>query len=269
MKRKLGFREQSAMCVALGALVIFISFTYFRQIPQIFGMLNFTGVIVALGIPLTIKYQEMRLKRKIEERFPQFLHDLTGAIETGMTLPQAFRAIKHNDYGPLSKYVREMSAKLDWGISFEKVLRDFAEKVGSPVIRRSIEAIIEIHRSGGYIATILEAVAESQTMVERIKKERAASVYSQIINGYVIFFVFLGVMFGMSNFLIPAFQWEVAGGAAGLAEVYSQLFRNLIVIQGAFAGLAIGKMSEGSVFAGIKHSLVLVSIGYTIFTLLG
>ena len=88
-----------------------------------------------------------------------------------------------------------------------------------------------------------------------------------MINGYVIFFVFLGVMFGLSNFLIPAFQWQ--GGATGLGEVYSSIFKNLIVIQGLFAGLAIGKMAEGSIFAGIKHALVLVTVGYTIFTLLG
>ena len=269
MKREFTWKEITLICVAIGACILAISFSYFRGYPQVFGMLNFSAAMIALGLPVLYHYQTLRIRRKIEEAFPQFLHDVTNAIETGMTLPQAFRVVKHNDYGPLSKYVREMAAKLEWGIDFERVLNDFASKVRSPTITRSIRAIIEIHRSGGYIGTILEAVAESQTMIERIKKERAASVYSQMINGYVIFFVFLGVMFGLSNYLVPAFQWEAAGGITGLGELYRQIFRNLIVIQGVFAGLAIGKMSEGSVFAGIKHSLVLVSVGYTIFTLLG
>ncbi len=265
--RKFRWRELTLVCVGAGALILYISFNFFKHIPQVFSMLNLTAALIALGIPLLTRYSVLKTTREIEARFPQFLHDVTSAIDTGMTLPQAFRAVKHNDYGPLSPYVREMSAKLDWGIDFEKVLRDFAQKVHSPTITRSVQAIIEIHRSGGYIGTILEAVAESQTIVERIKKERASSIYAQMINGYVIFFVFLGVMFGMSNFLIPAFRWE--GTPGNLGDVYSQIFRNLIVIQGVFAGLAIGKMAEGSVFAGIKHSLVLVSIGYTVFVLLG
>ncbi len=36
-----------------------------------------------------------------------------------------------------------------------------------------------------------------------------------------------------------------------------------------FAGLATGKMAEGSVIAGVKHSLVLIVIGYSIFSIAG
>jgi len=47
------------------------------------------------------------------------------------------------------------------------------------------------------------------------------------------------------------------------------MFRNLIIIQGSFAGLIVGKMSEGAVIAGVKHSLFMVFIGTIIFTLAG
>jgi len=264
---KLSFKKLSLICIGTGILLIYISFNFFRENSQIFGMLNLSAVIIALGIPLVTKYQQIRTIRNIELQFPNFLRDITQSIETGMTLPQAVRSVKKNDYAELSPYVNSISAKLEWGIDFEKIMEDFAKKVASPTIKRSVKTIIETHRSGGYIGTVLEAVAESQTIIERIKRERASSIYAQMINGYVIFFVFLGVMFGLSNFLIPAFQWQ--GGVTGLAEVYSAIFKNLIVIQGLFAGLAIGKMAEGSIFAGIKHALVLVTVGYTIFTLLG
>lgn len=48
---------------------------------------------------------------------------------------------------------------------------------------------------------------------------------------------------------------------------YPMIFTIFIIIQGFFAGLATGKMSEGSIPAGLKHSVILVFIGYAIFTL--
>lgn len=263
---KIGLREISIACFCIGVAMVYSAFAFFPSSGSTFSALVFMGAMIALGLPLTLRYQKLKDMHAIEEKFPEFLRDVTSTIETGMTLPQAIRTVSRNDYGPLSKYVKEMSAKLDWGIGFEKVLENFSESVGSMPIRRSIKTINETHRSGGYIGTVLEAVAESQTILERIKKERSSSIYAQMINGYVIFFVFLGVMYGLSNFLIPAFQFQ--GGGNGLVEVYNEIFGNLIIIQGLFAGLSIGKMAEGSIFAGVKHALVMVAIGYTLFTFL-
>ncbi len=57
----------------------------------------------------------------------------------------------------------------------------------------------------------------------------------------------------------------MSGGA--VPELFPpEIFINFIVIQGFFAGLATGKMAEGSVIAGVKHSIVLTVIGYSIFS---
>ncbi|UCC91734.1 MAG: hypothetical protein JSV39_00465, partial [Candidatus Aenigmatarchaeota archaeon] len=62
---------------------------------------------------------------------------------------------------------------------------------------------------------------------------------------------------------------ETATTPAMPVELYTQSFINFILIQGFFAGLATGKMAEGSIIAGLKHSIVLIVIGYTIFSFLG
>ena len=46
-----------------------------------------------------------------------------------------------------------------------------------------------------------------------------------------------------------------------LAGFYANIFRILIIIQGFFSGLVIGKLSEGSILSGLKHSIALVIIG--------
>jgi hypothetical protein len=50
-----------------------------------------------------------------------------------------------------------------------------------------------------------------------------------------------------------------------LSGEYKAVFRNLIMLQGIFAGLVIGKMSEGSVAGGVKHSLFLFIVGLLIY----
>lgn len=274
MKKKkkaieINLKTLNLITLPVGALIVLINYYFFWTNPQISMMLNLTATVVVLGIPLIYKYMAIRKIRKLEALFPIFLRDVTENINAGMTLPQAVRATTTNNYNILSSYVEELSAKISWGISFEKVLKDFADRIGSESLKRTVHTIIEAHRSGGTMNTILEAVGESLKELENIKKERTASVYAQMINGYLIYFVFLGVMIGMSAFLLPTFSIEGMEVSIDMAKEFPILFRNLVLIQGIFAGLAIGKMAEGTIFAGVKHSLVLAVFGYSVFILFG
>lgn len=263
------FKELTLITTFTGVALVYLNVRFFANQPQIFSILNLVAVIITLGIPLMSKYSDYKNVKKIEELFPKFLSDVTSNIRSGMTLPQAIRATTSNYYDVLTPHVHQINAKISWGIPLDIVLMDFADRVKSDTLRRTVQTIIEAHRSGGTIDTVLEAVVESVQELEKIKKERSASVYSQMINGYLIYVVFLGVMIGLSTFLIPSFQLQEGGGGTELSALYVELFRNLIVIQGFFAGIAIGKMSEGTVIAGMKHALVLVIFGYTAFVLLG
>ena len=46
----------------------------------------------------------------------------------------------------------------------------------------------------------------------------------------------------------------------------AQPFLFLLIIQGFFAGLVIGKLSEGNVKAGLKHSFILMMLAWLITT---
>lgn len=261
--KPMSLKELSFITLTIGVVILAANFMLFVGQPQLFSAINLVAAIVILGIPLMYKYRDYRRIKVIESMFPKYLQDLSSNLSTGMTLPQAMRAVKSNEYGILNRYVKELEAKVNWGISFEKALEEFARKTGSSAMHRSVQTIIETHRSGGTIDTILDSVASSLQALEKIKKERSSSVYAQMINGYMIYIVFLGVMIGLSTVLVPAFRTE--GAPQQLEAVFKELFRALTVIQGFFAGLAIGKMAEGTLVAGIKHSLVLVVFGYSLF----
>ena len=118
--------------------------------------------------------------------------------------------------------------------------------------------------------------------MKKIKEERKSMIFSQTLQGYIVFFIFIGIMIVLVTYLLPQLDGmggtmlgDISSGGSvfqggELAEIPSQLnydliFTGLILIQGFFAGLLVGKFSEGELKYGIKHSLIMMMGGYLIF----
>src|SRR3989344_9637631 len=232
------------VAVAVGAALLVFNLLFLYEDIRIFSIINMIAVFIIISVPLITKFSVYKKLKIIESAVPKYLRDLAENIDAGMTLSQAVRASSKNDYAALTPYVKEIAAKMSWGIPFEHILIVFAQKTGSPKMMRNIQTIIESYKSGGTISTILNSVAQSLNELENIKKERSASVYSQTVNGYIIYVIFLGVMIGLSRMLTPSFGGDVSafGVSSNLQAIFAEIFRNLILIQGFFAGLAIGKI---------------------------
>jgi flagellar protein FlaJ len=48
---------------------------------------------------------------------------------------------------------------------------------------------------------------------------------------------------------------------------YNRMFFHGALIQGFCSGLIAGVMGEGNVLSGLKHSVIMLTIGYLLFTL--
>jgi len=88
-----------------------------------------------------------------------------------------------------------------------------------------------------------------------------------MMTGYIIFFIFIGILIIFKNYLLEELVGFVSGGTVGvdyesLELIYSNAFQLLIIIEGFFSGLIVGKMAEGSMVAGLKHSFILLLVGY-------
>jgi len=236
------------------------------------------GAMVAIVPPFLIFYGRYRVSKEIEDQFIIFITDLTEAIDSGMTLPIALKHVSRKDYRSMTRHVKELESKVEWGIPFEKSLKIFSEKVRSTPIRRSVSTIIETYKVGGKISDTLRAIGQSLIEINKIRQERSASVQSQLVTSYMIFFIFIFILLILKSFLLPSFgSMQMSPSLMGEeeksplvpSELYTQTFINFILVQGFFAGLATGKMAEGSLIAGLKHSIVLIVIGYTVFSILG
>ncbi len=255
----------------------FIAFSGKEQFAILSAIINIIAVAVAFGALIRYQYKQYNTEKEIESNFSIFLTGISEGLKSNMTLPQAIKYSSKNNYGALNPYVSRIVSQISWGFSLEKVLMDFAEKLKNPLITRSVSTIIETYQSGGNIAASLSAVANSVTEIEKIKRERTSKISSQMLQGYIIYFIFLLVMIGIQNCLVPLL---VSGGfnpvSSGnvpkavpqdLSVMYSVRFKHLAIIQGFFSGIIIGKLATGSVSSGLKHSVVMVVIGYAALTI--
>lgn len=281
---KYGFtvRKKIALLMALNTVlvgsIVAVNYIVFRDAISIFSSINLIALFIFMFPIVMIKYGEYKKRKEVEELFPVFLRDFVEAIRGGMTIPNALKSVSRNDYKALSPHVKKMAVQLDWGVPVERVLILFSKKVKSKIISRIISSVRESHRFGGSLADTLEALSNTAVEVERLREERRLYLHSQMITGYIIFFVFLAVIIALQTFLVPSMSGLGESGLIGMgaataardvasAEQYKMIFRHLILIQGFFAGLAVGKMAEGAVVAGFKHSLFMMFIGSLVFAI--
>lgn len=237
------------------------------------------AILVGIGPYGLEVYLQRRRILEIEEKFPDLLRDLNESQKAGMTLPEALRSAAKQNYGVLTEEVKKMAAEISWGVSFEESLRNFADRVGTPLVKRSVALVLQATRAGGDVDEILSAAARDAREIRVIEEERrlGLSVYVMIV--YIAFFVFLVVVAIMAASFIPAMaeagsQAEQATnvGTIGLSAAdprsFNLLFFHAAVIQALGGGLVAGVMGEGYREAGLKHAVVLLLVAYVAFRFL-
>ncbi|MCX8190655.1 MAG: type II secretion system F family protein [Candidatus Aenigmarchaeota archaeon] len=265
--------------IVAASILLLLNHLIFSGLPEFRLISSFINIFAALMIVLPLLVYQISVytrKKHIEEYFPIFLRDFVEASRGGLTLPQALKSVSKNDYKELTPFIKKLSVRLEWGIPIDEALQTFAKETKSKMISRIVASVIEAQKFGGNIVDTFQSLTNVAIEIDRLRKERMAYLQGQIATGYIIFFVFLGVIIAIEKFLLPGLDVSVSGitdvekqttQAAELSPFFKNVFRDIIIIQGIFAGLAVGKMSEGSVIAGIKHSFFMVFVGILIFTI--
>ncbi len=274
--------------VSLGLIILLLDFMFLFSFSAPIGPKGwyFSPIVVigllAVGLPFVQDVlTEAKRQKELELKFLEFVRNLVETVRSGVSIPKAIIQVRSSgaEFGALTPYITKLANQIEWGYPLHQAFTIFANDTKNPVIKRSVAIVIQAEKSGGDMAAVLEAVSASVLEIKKLKDERKSNAYSQMIQGYIIFFVFVAIMIVMEVYLIPQLTkigGEVSTGLAGSigasaasggkAADLGPVFLETIVVQGIFAGLMIGKFSEGDFRSGLKHSIIMVVGGYLILT---
>ncbi len=230
------------------------------------------GILILVSPFIFAILANARISAEKEQMFIEFSRNLVESVKTGTPISKSITNIKADSYGALSKNIEKLSNQISLGIPLSSALRVFSDDVHNKTISRALTLIGQAEKAGGDIGEILESVAGATSMSDKLKKERKAAISTLVIQGYIIFIIFLIIILIMQFKILPMITGIADLGAIeqiGVGQVMTQEdmadpFLYLLLIQGFFSGLAIGKLSEGNVKAGLKHSFSLMIIAFLV-----
>jgi len=268
----------------IAVIIIILDVIFLRANPELFYFILGISFIIG-GFPFFLYLiLEGKQTRQKESMFLEFSRDLVENVKAGTPISKAILNIRTKDYGVLSPHVNKLANQISLGIPIETSLKTFARDLENPTINRSISIISESQKAGGEIEDILDSVVSSVTQIEKLIKERRAAMYTLVVQGYIIFLIFIVIMLVMEFKILPIASGfgdlgDISGDVGGLGNIFgggggekltpeelAQPFFWLLIIQGIFTGLVIGKLSEGKVKSGLKHSFILLVLSILINT---
>lgn len=263
--------------IGIVASLVIIAGSMFLIGNKFFFLILGLGVLTGLSPFVITVINETRIENEKEEMFLEFSRNLVESVKTGTPISKSIINVKPEGYGVLKENIEKLSNQISLGIPLRIALDVFASEVKNITISRALMLIGQAEREGGEIGEILESVVEAVSMADKLKKERKSAVSSLISQGYIIFFIFIIIILVMQFKILPMVEGiagvgtamgGVATGGSGMTqEELANSFMYLLLIQGLFSGLTIGKLAEGDIKAGIKHSFILMFSSFLISAL--
>jgi flagellar protein FlaJ len=249
--------------ISVASTIIVFAYLVFRN-KTIFDDFLFIAVITAVSPPTFLNYVDYKWRRAVDEHLPDLFRSIVQAQETGMTLPQALEEASKRDYGPLTTELKQMNAQISWGLSFEEALQALSSRMDTLLVQRTVPLITEASHSGGHVEKVFDPTGKFIQTTILLDKERRNQTRPYVSIIYVAFFVFiLTIILLFKSFFVEVGGSPILGEAVMTPGEMQQLFFHMTIIQAFFGGLVAGKMSEGTINAGLKHSLILMVCGYT------
>jgi flagellar protein FlaJ len=243
------------------AIVSFAAFAFWGTAS--FDESVFFAITVAIFPPAILTYVDQKWRKAIDEHLPDLFRTIVQAEDTGMTLPQALEEAAKRDYGPLTGELRKMTAQISWGMSFEDALLALGKRVDTLLVQRTVPMIIEASRSGGHVEKVFDPMGKFIQTTLLLDKERQTQTRPYIAIIYLSFFVFLfTTVLLFKSFFASVEQLPMLGTTLMEPQEIEVIFFHMTIVQAFFGGLVAGKMGEGTMSAGLKHSLVMMLCGY-------
>jgi len=247
-----------------------------KYVPsQVRGYINFDTILVAsfvIGLApysYDITKHKQAVKRR-EREFATFLFELSELVRGGIDPIRAITLLSDRDLGSITKFVRIAAKQTVLGYSFEHAMRNLETLIESKLVRNYTDLVVQASYSGGSVSDLIrKASLDMQTFIT-LEEEKLTGLKQYQVILYASQVILIGVCVILISQFLPGLQGLSFQGGTGdigflakadIAQVTVE--RNLfylVTINGFLGGLVIGKISEGTIKDGLKHSLLILLI---------
>ncbi|MCL5672985.1 MAG: type II secretion system F family protein [Nitrososphaerota archaeon] len=233
---------------------------FFVPLPLNLVLRSTISLLTAVVVPAVFAIRYSRERYGLETKLPDFIRDVAESRKIGLSPEASIETLEVKSYGRLSKPVEKMGAQLSWGLTLSKVVTTFIGSVNSWLTKVVGSLMLEVVDVGGGTVRSFSEMADFTRRINDLEAEKRSALRPYIFVTYMA-----GIMIVMTTFLMVYFlkettltpgtlaQSTVSSGTVDLLLV-SALFESFVV------GLVAGKMGEGALSDGFKHSMVLVII---------
>jgi len=208
---------------------------------------------------------------------------MASNLRAGMTPDKALLLSSRPEFGPLKDEIDAVGKKVTLGKSIGSALSEMSSRVRSKRLSRAVELINSGLDSGGSLAVLLEATANSVREQYLIDKKIKAGITMYVIFIFTAASIISPVLFSLSSFLIEVIkqtfsQLEIPESATAavpikIAQVSidpSFVFTFIVlflIINNFMASGLLGLMVKGRQRAGIKYFIPMLLLVIPIFLL--
>jgi len=283
------FEEQKASfyiiglsgCMIVVLYVLLCLFSYLGYIPLTFYQqldFLFLAILFLIGPIGIYKYIEIKRRKEIQDRLPEFMAEVGDSLSTGMTIFDSIKVASKARYGRLTDEIKRMKAQLSWDISIKDVLDQFSERMKSAIIQRIVIVANRGLMMGGKTPKIFKAASREVDQVNRLERQRETNMFVYTIVILMCFFIFLAIIIILDRTIFMSFfdlqdqQLQRLGNFMLISHVDPNVLKytlySFVFVQSVGAGVLAGFMMDGKLASGIRYSCILGLISFFTFKLL-
>ncbi|MGQ9502620.1 MAG: type II secretion system F family protein [Anaerolineae bacterium] len=181
--------------------------------------LTLGGLVAGYFLPgLYVKMRQRKRLRDFNNQLGDAINLLANGLRSGYSLLQAMDAVANEMPPPISEEFQRVVREIGLGLSTERAMNNMLRRIPSDDLDLMITAINVQHEVGGNLAEILETISHTIRERVRIKGEIRVLTSQQMISGYVISFLPIGlglILFAMN----PAYMGRMFQDTCGIAMI--------------------------------------------------
>lgn len=248
------------------------------------------AVLIAI-VPYSVSsfIERMRLRR-YEEEYSEFLFEISELLRSGIDPMKSLIEIsKTGSAGEkgivktpkahlkaLTPLVKGAASMLAIGYSFEHAMTKMAADTKSELIRKYAYLVVMATYTGGDVSNIIFKTSADMKTFLKIQKEKESDLKQYMVIFYASHLVLIITIYMLCDQLLPYMENIELGSGGGVLfggggtmvgggfeniDITRYLF-HLIMINAFAMGLAVGKITHGSIKQGLLHSSTLMIISY-------